>query len=196
MARANARDAILDRAAQLASVRGLDGLTIGGLAAEIGMSKGGICAHFPSKAELQLATVERATERFRQAVMEPALAAEPGLVRLRALDEAWFTYGESFVFEGGCFFTKVMLELADIATVPARETVRARLHAFIHFVEECIREAVDRGQLKPDTDPQRFAIELQGLHAAALLRTAMGLGPEPYTLARDAAERLIQRHLP
>ena len=86
------RAAILERAVDLASAEGLEGLTIGRLAAELQMSKSGLFAHFGSKQDLQLATVEAAAARFRAAVIEPALSAPDGAPRLRAMGERYLDH--------------------------------------------------------------------------------------------------------
>src|SRR4051795_9979224 len=82
---ARSHQAILHAAAQLATVEGLDGLSIGRLAEHIGMSKSGLFAHFGSKEELQLATVEKAQEVYDAEVIAPALAEPDGVQRLEAL---------------------------------------------------------------------------------------------------------------
>src|SRR5215475_8411949 len=99
-----ARAAILRAAASLATVDGLEGLSIGNLAAAIGMSKSGLYAHFGSKQELQLATVAEAERIFDEEVVQPALAARPGVAQLAAVCEAFFGYLQDRTFPGGCFF--------------------------------------------------------------------------------------------
>src|SRR4051812_20080488 len=96
------RAAILERAVDLASVEGLEGLTIGRLAAELRLSKSGLFAHFGSKRELQLATVAPAAERFRAQVIEPALAVPDGAARLRAMSERYLDHLDDY--SGGCFW--------------------------------------------------------------------------------------------
>jgi AcrR family transcriptional regulator len=98
------RESILDAAVDLASVEGLDGLTIGRLASALGMSKSGLFAHFGSKEELQLATIEAASEIYIREVIAPARDAERGLPRLVALMDHWLDYLRREVFKGGCFF--------------------------------------------------------------------------------------------
>src|SRR5215475_7442437 len=105
------RDAILRAAASLATVEGLEGLSIGNLAAATGISKSGLYAHFGSKQELQLATVDEAERILHTEVVEPALAARPGLTQLAAVCEAFFSYVERRVFPGGCFFAATALEM-------------------------------------------------------------------------------------
>src|SRR3954463_12933477 len=96
------RDAILRTAASLATVDGLEGLSIGNLATATGISKSGLYAHFGSKQELQLATVEKAQQILDAEVIQPALAARPGLAQLEAACEAFLSYVQRRVFPGGC----------------------------------------------------------------------------------------------
>src|SRR6516164_6508003 len=97
------RRAILDAAANLATTRGLEGLSIGDLAKHIGMSKSGLYAHFRSKEELELATIETAAEIFDRDVVNPLNGSPGGLARVRALSEAFLGHLERRVFPGGCF---------------------------------------------------------------------------------------------
>src|SRR4051812_13335396 len=101
---ARSRETILRAAAQLATVDGIEGLSIGRLADHIGMSKSGLFAHFGSKEELQLATVEKAQEVYEADVIKPAIEAAEGLERLEALCERFLSHVEREVFPGGCFF--------------------------------------------------------------------------------------------
>src|SRR5947208_12442294 len=96
------RRAILRAAAQLATTRGLEGLSIGELAQHIGMSKSGLYAHFKSKEELELATIETAAEVFDRDVLGPASESPGGLKRVLALSEAFLQHLEKRVFPGGC----------------------------------------------------------------------------------------------
>src|SRR5262249_30040084 len=105
------RTAILLAAAKLATIKGLDGLSIGDLAAEVGMSKSGLYAHFRSKEELELATIDTAASIFDQEVLRPALAAPAGSCQLRALADSFLAHLERRVFPGGCFFAAVGMEL-------------------------------------------------------------------------------------
>src|SRR5690242_3347729 len=105
------RAAILHTAARLATVDGLDGLSLAHLANAVGMSKSGLFAHFRSKQELQLATVEAASAIFDEQVIEPAVAARPGVARLRAYVERFLDHVEDGVFPGGCFFVSAVSEL-------------------------------------------------------------------------------------
>src|SRR5215510_9555048 len=118
------RAAILRAAASLATIDGLEGLSIGNLANATGISKSGLYAHFGSKQELQLATVDEAERIFATEVVQPALAARPGLAQLAAVCEAYFGYVHRRVFPGGCFFAATALEMGNHPG-PVKERVAA-----------------------------------------------------------------------
>src|ERR1043166_4628074 len=104
------RRAILETAVHIASAEGLEGLTIGRLATELSMSKSGLFAHFGSKEELQLATVEAARDIFVREVIRPAFEAPKGVARLWGLCDVWLEYVRREVFRGGCFFAAAAAE--------------------------------------------------------------------------------------
>jgi AcrR family transcriptional regulator len=167
------REAILERAVDLASEEGLEGLTIGKLAAELGMSKSGLFSHFGSKEELQLATVGAAARRFVETVVAPSAGEEGGLPRLRALCDAWVDYLERSVFPGGCFWAAAATEFDD-RPGPVRDAIQGAMAAWI---EGLAREAEAAGA----EDPHQLAFELhalvQGANTAARLlgdRSAFG----------------------
>src|SRR5436305_9194065 len=108
---ARSRSAILDEATRLATVEGIDGLSISRLAEAVGMSKSGLFAHFGSKEELQLATIETANSLFVQEVLDPASTATSGFERLTRLVDRYLSYVEVETFPGGCFFASVLAEV-------------------------------------------------------------------------------------
>ena len=153
------RRSILAAAVDLSSVEGLAGLSIGGLAKAIGMSKSGLYAHFGSKQALQLATVDFAAEGYEREVIAPAEAAEPGLPRLRALMAAWVAYIEGGSYRGGCFFDAAS---SEFGSRPGRVRERlARLsRRWIERLEEQARLAVRLGELDARSDPELLAFKL------------------------------------
>ena len=178
---AETRAAILERAVDLASVEGLEGLTIGRLAAELKMSKSGLFAHFGSKQDLQLATVAAATERFRVAVVEPALRAPRGAPRLRAMADAYFDHIE--LYSGGCFWGATSAEYDD-RPGPIRDAIAAGLDAWMAALAA---NAADAGV----EDPDRFAFEVYAVVMAANFRYRLSRDPRVFEYARDALARLI-----
>jgi AcrR family transcriptional regulator len=164
------RDSILQAAVDIASVEGLDGLTIGRLATGLGMSKSGLFAHFGSKEELQLATVESAREVFLREVILPAREAERGLPRLVALMDHWMDYLRREVFKGGCFFDAVRNEYASRPPGPVREALSADFRTWDELVANRVRAAQAAGHLDPGADPEQVAFELDALGGAANVR--------------------------
>lgn len=167
------RQTILDRAVDLASLEGLEGLTIGRLAEELGMSKSGLFAHFGSKEELQLATIEAARERFATEVMRPALAAERGYPRLIGICREWLAYVKRGVFAGGCFFAAASFEYDD-RPGPVRDAILQTMDEWLKAIERAVRMAQDEGHLDPDVDPAQLAFEINALFFGANFAFQMG----------------------
>ena len=174
------RAAILDRAVDLASVEGLEGLTIGRLATDLGMSKSGLFRHFGSKQDLQLATVGAARDRFVAMVLEPASAAPDGAPRLRAMAEHYLDYLHSF--PGGCFWGATASEFDD-RPGPVRDAIAASLDA---WMAELVRQATAAGI----ADPDRYAFELYAVITAANARWRLSGDRRTFDLARAALARL------
>jgi AcrR family transcriptional regulator len=160
------RGAILAHAVELASVSGLEGLTIGHLAAELGLSKSGLFRHFGSKEELQLATIERATELFRREVLEPASGAPLGLERLRALLESYLSYLERDVLPGGCFISAASAEF-DGRPGRVRDAIAATSEAWARELEGEAQVAYAQGELPEDADPAQLVFELSAFATRA-----------------------------
>ena len=184
------RAAILRAAASLATVDGLEGLSIGNLAAAIGMSKSGLYAHFGSKEELQLATVEAADRIFKDVVVQPALAAPPGLARLVALCDAYFDYLQRGTFPGGCFFAAAALEMGT-RPGPVKERVAAWESAFAALLRKLVAAALERQELPAWEDPERLAFELHGIMLAA--DTGFVLHDDP--TVPDRARQIVRQRL-
>ncbi|MEV4058258.1 TetR/AcrR family transcriptional regulator [Amycolatopsis sp. NPDC049688] len=177
------RRLVLRRAVDVASVDGLDGLSLGRLATELELSKSGVFALFGSKEELQLATIEAAWEIFRSHVVTPAREVAPGLPRLRAICESWLEYSERRIFPGGCFFFNVGAEF-DARPGRVHDAVAAASGSFAAFIRETCLDAVSLGHL--DADPELLAFELHALGRAANADAVLNGGTQAYALARRA----------
>lgn len=175
------RATILERAVDLASAEGLEGLTIGRLAADLRMSKSGLFAHFGSKQELQLATVDAAAHRFTARVIEPALEQPDGAPRLRAMAERYLDQLQDY--SGGCFWAAASAEYDD-RPGPVRDAIAASLDAWLQELERLARVAGVE-------DPERFAFELFSLVMGANSRYRMSGEKEVFAYAREAIDRLL-----
>jgi AcrR family transcriptional regulator len=153
------RAEILKRAVDIASAEGLEGVSIGRLAAELVMSKTGVFAHFGSKEELQLATVNMAAEIFVAEVVEPALKGPRGLPRLSALLHSWLSYVERIVFRGGCFFAAASAEF-DSRPGKVRDKIAELTKAWVVGLEDEVREAQRLNHLSKKIDPRQLVFEL------------------------------------
>jgi AcrR family transcriptional regulator len=177
------RAAILNRALDLASVEGLEGLTIGRLATELKMSKSGLFSHFGSKQELQLAIVAAAAERFRATVIEPAAAAPEGADRLRAMAQGYLDHLENDAYSGGCFWGAASAECDD-RPGPVRDAIAAALDRWLGELE---RQAELAGLERPD----QVAFELYAVVMGANSRFRLTADRRVFAHARAAVERLL-----
>jgi AcrR family transcriptional regulator len=143
----------------LASGEGLEGLTIGRLASEMGMSKSGLFRHFGSKEELQLATLESAMALLWREVVEPAGEAEPGLPRLRALIEGYVRYLERDLLPGGCFLSAAAAEF-DGRPGPVRDALVRAGRAWGQELQDQADAALARGELAAGTDTSQVVFRL------------------------------------
>ena len=184
------RQAILERATALASRVGLQGLTIGRLSEELGLSKSGLFAHFGAKEALEVEVLRFAAGRFVQDVVRPALAAPRGEARVRAIFERWLAWGRSHAVPGGCIFVAAASELDDRPGPAHDELVRLQ-QDWLETIATCFRTGITAGEFRRDADPEQFAYDLYSAmlgchHAMRLLRD-----PAAESRARTAVDVLI-----
>jgi AcrR family transcriptional regulator len=189
------RATILRTAASLATVDGLDGLSIGNLAAATGISKSGLFAHFGSKQELQLATVEEAERILDSEVVQPALAARPGLAQLAAACDAFLSYVQRRVFPGGCFFVATALEMGT-RPGPVKDRVAAIQSNFIAQLRAFAITAVDQRELPAGEDPDQLAFELHAILLGADTNYVLHDDPAVLDLARRVIHQRLDRNPP
>ena len=184
------RAAILRAATSLATVEGLEGLSIGHLADAIGMSKSGLYAHFGSKQELQLATVAEAERILDDEVVQPALAARPGRAQLAAVCEAYLGYVQRRVFPGGCFFAATALEMGT-RPGPVKDRIAAYQSGFTALLSTLAATAVEQHELPPRETPDRLAFELHAILLAADAKFILLDDPAVLDLARQVIRRRL-----
>ena len=184
------RAAILERGVRLATQTGLEGLSIGRLATELGLSKSGLFAHFRSKEALQIQVLDASAERFVQEVVRPALREPRGERRLRAIFERWLAWTQTNSGPGGCLFVAAASELDDRPGA-VRERLVALQKGWLEILATVYRTGVEEQQFRRDVEPDQFAYDLYSVmlgfhHAARLLRD-----PKADARANAAFERLI-----
>ncbi len=184
------REAILNASVELASRLGLEGVSIGGLAANAGMSKSGLIAHFGTKENLQLATLSCAQQRFQDAVLSPALQQPRGLPRLRALLENWLGWLDRSRLAGGCVMLGAVSEYDD-RPGPLRDGLESGFRKLRGVIAKAVRNAVDEGHLVPDTDPWQFAFELFGIILASAHDLRLHADSRVTSRAHAAFDRLV-----
>jgi len=184
------RTAVVARAVDLGSLEGLEVLSIGRLANDLGLSKSGVIGHFGSKENLQLAAVEASIRRFREEVWEPAASEPAGLARLRAVMEAWLSYLEREVFPGGCFLTAASAEFDDRPGV-VRDAVAAAGKRWLDVLEREAVTAQEQGELAGEPSARQIAFQLHAYVVQANWGKQLFRQPEPLANSRVAIARLL-----
>jgi AcrR family transcriptional regulator len=185
------RTAILDTAAALASEHGLESLSIGDLAAAAEMSKSGVFAHFGSKEDLQLATVDHAAAIFVREVIEPARAAPRGIARIWALLDGFLDYLEREVFAGGCFFATTSVEFKNRPGV-VRNRITEQLAGWRSYLERAVEQAQQLGELNPGADKRQVAFELNAFVQNAEAQHNLFGDPQVFADARGAVRERLE----
>ncbi len=185
------RQAILSHAARLASAEGLEAVSLQRLAGDLGISKSGLFAHFGSKEELQLATVEEAAWVFTLEVLKPGLSEPAGVGRVAGLCEAFLSYVERRVFPGGCFFEAAVAEF-DSRPGPVRDSVVEKRRYWAASLARAIREAQTAGQIVPEVDADQLAWELNCLLIGANNSSVTDPGDVAFQRARRSIRDRLQ----
>ena len=186
------RERLLERGHALASEVGLQGLTIAGLAGEVGISKAGIYAHFDSKEDLLHAVLERAVTRFVAEGVEPALREPPGEPRVRALFEAWLDWTEASPVPGGCIFVSSAIELDD-RPGPLREYLVGVQRRWADTLAEAAERSRREGHFRGDLDPEQFVYETYSIILGFHYYRRLFRDEEAGSRARYAFESLLER---
>lgn len=186
------RETILLTATKLATLKGLSGLSLADLAAEVGMSKSGLYAHFKDKEELELATIETAIMIFDQEVFQPAMGARAGIGRLRAVANAFLSHLERRVFPGGCFFAAVAAEL-DTRPGSARDRIAEVLDQWLSLLRQCILDAQELGEIDSNAKVDQAVFEIEGMLLAGNFLFVMANDPLYLGRARAGVENVLAR---
>ncbi|MFB9678853.1 TetR family transcriptional regulator C-terminal domain-containing protein [Streptosporangium vulgare] len=179
------RQAVLDAAVRLASVEGLDGLSLARLTATLSVSKSGLFTHWPDKQALQLAIVEHARRQWIEHIIAPALRAPRGVRRLWALHEHRLAFYRSGRLPGGCFFRAVDGEFDD-RPGPVHDAIADAIGSWMDLLDRLSELAVELGDLRPGTDPAQLAFEIEAIGSAVVVHTHLLKRDQSYRFARTA----------
>lgn len=174
----------------MASVAGIEGLSIGELAKRIGMSKSGLFAHFGSREALQKAVLEKASSTFVDIVVAPARRYPRGMARLRALFEAWVNWGEKAPYSGGCPLMSASFELDD-RPGPARDYLAWSQREWLRILRANLDRAVEEGDLPGDTDCDQLAHEIYTSAIGFEVTRRLIGDPDTEARARHAFDRMV-----
>jgi AcrR family transcriptional regulator len=189
------RAEILEVALNQASRVGLEGLSIGTLAKDVGMSKSGLFAHFGSKNELQIAVIDLAAQVFIDTVIRPAIKRPRGEPRIRALFENWLTWTERAALQGGCVLASTPWEFDD-RPGPVRDLFEQTLSELHHTLAKAARIAIHERHFAPDLDVEQFAFELHSVMLGYHVQWRLFRRPDASERARRAFERVLAASRP
>jgi len=184
------RERILERAFRLASREGLQGLSIGVLATELGLSKSGLFAHFGSKEDLQIEILRAAAAQFEERVMRPAFKAARGEPRIRQLFDNWMRWLNDPGSPGGCIFLAAATELDDKPGRP-RDFLVGTQKQLMAAMARSARLAMEVGHFGADVDAEQFAFELYSLLMGASHWKRLLHDPRAESRARVGFDRLL-----
>ena len=185
------RRLVLARAVEVASVDGLDGLSIGQLATDLSISKSGLFAHFGAKVQLQLDTIRAARRIYSDAVVAPAMQVPPGLARVWALSDGWLDYSRRRVFPGGCFFARASHEFGA-RPGPVRDLLGSASREWMALLEQTVEDARLLREVDLDEPAAQVAFELQAFLDQANLGSLLG-DEGTYERARASTRRTLER---
>ncbi|WP_433352697.1 TetR/AcrR family transcriptional regulator [Microtetraspora malaysiensis] len=189
------REAILEQAVGLASVEGLDGLSLGRLATATGTSKSGFFAHWRDKEQLQLDAVDWASRQWAERVVAPAMQAPAGVRRLFALHEARLRFYDEAVLPGGCFFFTVQAEFDDRPGA-VRDRVARAMREWQEFIRRQVAQAIAVGELAESMDVAQLAYEIDALGEMVIIHSRLHDGPASLVHARRAVLQRLRALCP
>jgi AcrR family transcriptional regulator len=185
------RNSILEVAAALATEEGLEPLSIGRLADASGMSKSGLFAHFGSKEELQLATVDHAASLFVSEVIDPARSAPKGLARVWALCDHMIDYAERQVFPGGCFCAATSFEF-NHRPGPVRDRIEEMIRSWLSYLQHAVEQAQEAGELDPEASAREISFQLDAFAQASNAQYQLFRDPQVFDDARRATRERLE----
>ncbi|QYJ21564.1 TetR/AcrR family transcriptional regulator [Achromobacter sp. ES-001] len=185
--------AIVDAALAMAATQGMESLSLGQVAKRLGISKSGVFSRVGSLEALQQAVLDEYDRRFVAAVFTPAMAYPRGLPRLTALVSLWVERASNVEMATGCVYVAGAFEYDDVES-PLRALLENNLRRWRAAMVRTVRQALDAGHLRPDTDPEQLVFEVYSLmiglmHDARFLRD-----PQAPARVRAAYDRLISTY--
>ena len=187
------RAAILESALESASAHGLEGLTIGSLAEQIGMSKSGVFSHFGSREELQIAVIKLYHHRFEQEIFYPSLQEARGLPRLKSMFRLWI-HRVSQEIALGCIYISGAIEYDDRQGIIRDELVKM-VTAWQDALKRAVLQAVELQHLQKSTNPEQLIYEIHGIILSLHHDIRFLKKPNSLQYANIAFERMINSYL-
>ena len=197
----DSREAILDAAAKIVLERGFDATSFGDVCDAIGISRGKLTHHFPTKEALFEAVTESRFNRFRRRVVEPLRdASRDPQERIRALFDALRTIYTEPERVPGCYIGHTAMDLAS--RTPA---MNEQLNRVLEDWRSAVAGALVEAGRPADVAARQAFLTISAIQGAVLMaraerdKTAIGEtfnelermllstqpGPVPVSLSQD-----------
>lgn len=192
---ASTRERILDQGLALMSQAGLEGVTLGVLADQVGMSKSGLFAHFRSKQEVQIRLLEHTAVVGAAYIIAPSMKEPAGLPRLKALVRNWFGWAPRAGLPGGCPVAAGLFEFDDVEG-PVRDKISQMEAEWRGLLTTTVADACSLGHLRSDLDAAQFVWELCGIYLSHHAAQRFLKSPDADRRAQTAFAALLERAAP
>jgi len=186
------RERILDKGLAMASQGGLEAVTLGVLASNVGMSKSGLFAHFRSKEAVQISLLEQSAKVATACVIAPAMKEAEGLLRLKALVNHWLGWAAKAGLPGGCPVAAGIFEFDDLEG-PVRDKIKELEAEWRTLLEKVVVQAIGKGHLRRDLDVGQFVWELFGIYLSHHASSRFLKDRQADKRAKTAFEALLMR---
>jgi len=183
--------AIVDTALEMAANEGLESLSLGEVAKRLNISKSGVFSRVGSREALQQAVLDEFDRRFVEEIFKPAMALPRGLPRLNKMIRNWLQRTNNDV---SCLYIAGAFEYDDVVDSPMRDRIKKNILQWRGMLHRTIEQALEEGQLRPDTDPQQLVFELYCLMVGLMHDARFLRDPQALERVQTAYDRLISTY--
>ena len=151
------RQDIITKSLQVFSVKGYFNTSVIDILAVTGLTKGGLYGHFRSKEDIWYAVYDRAVMIWRDIVLKDADKIADPLERIeKTIEKDMKNYLGADVFDGGCFFFNMLVELSGQSSSMASSILKGFIK-FSGLIRDWLKEADQKEMLKDGLDLDEIA---------------------------------------
>ena len=188
------KEVILKQAAELFNRRGFFGSALSDIMDVTGLEKGGIYNHFKSKEDLALQAFDYAVDLVRQEISQAVKDQRHTVDRLRAMMSVFQRQAQGYPLPGGCPVMNTAVE-ADDAHPLLRQRAQLAMDEWHHFIRRTVQKGQERGEIKPEVDPETFAIVLISTLEGAIMQSRLYGSQKPMERAVNYLVDYLEREV-